>query len=54
VNGDVLGSNQFRRSIHPPKDTYEPYNPPAADDDAADFADRPVAASFKPEKPKEQ
>ena len=46
VNRDVLGSNLFRRSIHAPKDTYEPYNPPVADDDAADFADRPVAAGF--------
>lgn len=53
VNRDVLNSNIFRRAIHPPKDTYEPYNPPAADDEAKDFEDRPVAASFKPEKPKE-
>ena len=52
VNRDPLGSNMFRRAIHPPKDTYEPYNPPAADDEAKDFEDRPVAAGFKPEKPK--
>ena len=52
MNRDVMDSNMFRRALHAPKDTYEPYNPPAADEDAADFGDRPVAAGFKPEKPK--
>jgi len=28
MNRDVMDSNIFRRAIHPPKDTYEPYNPP--------------------------
>lgn len=51
MNRDVMDSNMFRRAIHPPKDTYEPYNPPAADEEAADFADRPVAATWKPAKP---
>ena len=52
INRDVLDSNIFRRAIHPPKDTYEPYNPPAEDDDTPAFEERPVAATFKPEKPK--
>jgi hypothetical protein len=47
INRDVLDSNQFRRALHPPPDTYEPYNPPA-EEGAADFEDRPVAASYKP------
>lgn len=51
MNRDVMDSNIFRRAIHPPKDTYEPYNPPQADEDAAAFADRPVASTFKPKKP---
>ena len=52
MNRDIVNSNIFRRAIHPPKDTYEPYSPPEADEEAKEFEERPVAASFKPEKPK--
>ena len=52
MNRDVMDSNIFRRAIFPPKDTYEPYSPPDAEEEAATFADRPVAATWKPTKPK--
>ena len=51
MNRDIVNSNIFRRAIHPPKDTYEPYNPIDPEEEAKDFEDRPVAAGFKPEKP---
>ena len=52
MNRDPLDSNIFRRAIHPPKDTYEPYNPPDKDAEAEDFDKRPVAPDFKPKKKK--
>ena len=53
MNTDVMGSNQFKRRWAAPKDNYEPFSPPDAEAEAAPFAERPVAESWKKKTPEE-